>query len=79
VIAQGRTIFEAQCARCHNPGTSAPDLRRLPAGNYDALASVLTKGALNGRGMPGFQMSEPDVAAVRMYLLDERRKLASGK
>ena len=78
-IAQGRTIFEAQCARCHNAGTSAPDLRRLPAANYDALANVLSKGALTGRGMPGFAMSEPDVAAIRVYLLDERRKLAAAK
>jgi quinohemoprotein ethanol dehydrogenase len=74
-IASGREMFEAQCARCHNPGTSAPDLRRLAADTYEALPNILQKGALTGRGMPIFRITDAEVAALRAFLLDERRKL----
>ncbi len=75
-IAGGREMFEAQCARCHNAGTSAPDLRRLAADTYEALPNILQKGALMGRGMPVFRITDAEVAALRAFLLDERRKLA---
>jgi quinohemoprotein ethanol dehydrogenase len=75
-IAAGRTLFQRQCGRCHNPGTTAPDLRRSAAGTYDALASIVQKGTLLGRGMPAFRMTDAEVEAVRQYLLDERQKLA---
>jgi quinohemoprotein ethanol dehydrogenase len=74
-IARGRALFDVQCARCHNPGTTAPDLRRSAAGTYEALPTILLKGTLAGRGMPGFRVTELEVASLRQFLLDERRKL----
>ena len=68
--------FETQCSRCHNAGTSAPDLRRSAAGTYEALPGIL-KGALAGRGMPPFRLQDTEVADIRQFLLDERRKLAA--
>ena len=78
-IARGRTLFQNQCARCHNPGTSAPDLRRSAAGTYEALPGILLKGALAGRGMPPFRLQDAEVADIRQFLLDERRKLAAAR
>ena len=75
-IARGRTLFQNQCSRCHNPGTSAPDLRRSAAGTYEALPGIM-KGALAGRGMPPFRLQDTEVADIRQFLLDERRKLAA--
>ena len=75
-IARGRTLFQNQCSRCHNPGTSAPDPRRSAAGTYEALPGIL-KGALAGRGMPPFRLQDAEVADIRQFLLDERRKLAA--
>jgi quinohemoprotein ethanol dehydrogenase len=74
-IAQGATLFQRQCARCHNPGTTAPDLRRSAPGAYDALGAILLKGSLVGRGMPPFRLSDGEVEALRQYLLDQRRRL----
>jgi quinohemoprotein ethanol dehydrogenase len=74
-IAAGGTMFEAQCARCHNAGTTAPDLRRLAPATYDALPNILQKGALAGRGMPPFRITDAEVGALRAFLLDERRKI----
>jgi quinohemoprotein ethanol dehydrogenase len=75
-IARGRALFDVQCARCHNPGTTAPDLRRSAPATYEALPSILLKGTLAGRGMPAFRFSEAEVASLRQYLLAERRTLA---
>ena len=74
-LASGAVMFEAQCARCHNAGTTAPDLRRLAPATYDALPNILQKGVLAGRGMPPFRITDAEVAALRAFLLDERRKL----
>jgi quinohemoprotein ethanol dehydrogenase len=74
-IAEGATLFQRQCARCHNPGTTAPDLRRSAEGTYEALGTILLKGTLFGRGMPPFRLSESEIEALRQYLLDERRRL----
>jgi quinohemoprotein ethanol dehydrogenase len=75
VIAQGSALFDANCGRCHNPGTSAPDLRRSAPATFDALPNIVLKGALAGRGMPGFRFTDAEMTAIRSYILDERRKL----
>jgi hypothetical protein len=39
---------------------------------------ILLEGTLADRGMPSFDyLDKPAVAALRAYLLDERRKLAA--
>jgi quinohemoprotein ethanol dehydrogenase len=79
-IARGSQLYLDNCQRCHNPGTTLPDLRRSAPDMLDALSTVLLRGSLLDRGMPPFrQLNEDDVAALREYVLDERRKLATRK
>ena len=60
-----------------------PDLRTSTPAVYAGLEKILLDGALADRGMPGFVAAENfdqrSVAAIRAYLLDERRKLSQGQ
>ena len=55
--------------------TILPDLRRSSPGVYTGLEKILD-GSLVERGMPRFaELDKAAVAALRAYLLDERKKL----
>ena len=74
-IAAGEKIFNTYCARCHGGATILPDLRRSSPGIYTGLDKILD-GSLVERGMPRFaELDKTAVAALRAYLLDERKKL----
>jgi quinohemoprotein ethanol dehydrogenase len=74
-IGAGAKIFETYCARCHGGATILPDLRRSSPGVYSGLDKILD-GSLVERGMPRFaELDKPAIAALRAYLLDERKKL----
>ena len=79
-IAAGAKLFATYCVRCHGSNTILPDLRTSTAGVYAGLEKILLDGSLAERGMPRFDVAEnfdrQAVAALRAYLLDERRKLA---
>ncbi len=78
-IAAGAKIFAAYCVRCHGGATVLPDLRRSTPGIYAGLDKILD-GSLVERGMPRFEdLDQPAIAALRAYLLDERRKLAQAR
>jgi quinohemoprotein ethanol dehydrogenase len=77
-IVAGAKLFETYCARCHGGATVAPDLRRSSPAMYRSYERILLEGSLAERGMPRFDyLDRPAVAALRAYLLDERRKLAT--
>ena len=74
-ITAGGKIFNTYCVRCHGGATVLPDLRRSSAGVYSGLEKILD-GSLVERGMPRFaELDKAAVAALRAYLLDERKKL----
>jgi len=78
-IATGAKIFTTYCVRCHGGATALPDLRRSTPGIYAGLDKILD-GSLAERGMPRFEdLDKPAFAALRAYLLDERRKLAQAQ
>ncbi|MGE0862437.1 MAG: PQQ-dependent dehydrogenase, methanol/ethanol family [Vicinamibacterales bacterium] len=78
-IAAGAKIFGTYCARCHGGATILPDLRRSSPGIYNGLDKILD-GSLVERGMPRFaELDRAAIAALRGYLLDERKKLAAAR
>jgi hypothetical protein len=78
-IASGAKLFGTYCARCHGDATLLPDLRRSTPAVLNGLDKILD-GALVERGMPRFaEFDRPMIAALRGYLLDERRKLVAAR
>jgi quinohemoprotein ethanol dehydrogenase len=78
-IASGQKLFATYCVRCHGGATVLPDLRRSAPSVLDGLEKILA-GAMVERGMPRFaEFDKTMVAQLRGYLLDERRKLATGQ
>jgi quinohemoprotein ethanol dehydrogenase len=78
-IASGEKLYNAYCVRCHGGATVLPDLRRSAPSVLNSLDKVLD-GAMVERGMPRFaEFDRTMIAALRGYLLDERRKLAAEK
>ena len=77
IVAKGRTIIEANCARCHAIGKSdsshhkeAPPFRivvtRYPPEN---LAEALAEGIMSGHpDMPVFVFQEAEIEAIVAYL-----------
>jgi quinohemoprotein ethanol dehydrogenase len=79
-IEAGEKLFYAHCVRCHGGATVLPDLRTSAPNVYPMYEKILIDGSLAERGMPLFDfLDRPAVAALRAYLLDERRKLAQQK
>lgn len=73
-LARGRTLFDAQCARCHGiegtggvgPSLQRPVLGRAP--NDTALATLIATG-IDDRGMPGaWQLSPNEVSMLVAYV-----------
>jgi mono/diheme cytochrome c family protein len=77
LIAKGRAIAEANCARCHAIGTAgaspfsgAPPFRTLSA-RYPItdLEEALAEGIVSGHpAMPQFEFAPDDIAALVAYL-----------
>jgi mono/diheme cytochrome c family protein len=79
-IAAGAKLFATHCARCHGGATILPDLRTSSPAIYTSYEKILIDGALAERGMPRFEyLDRAAVAALRAYVLDERRKLAEAR
>ena len=82
-IAAGAKLYATYCVRCHGSNTMLPDLRTSTPAVYAGLEKILLDAALADRGMPGFAVAESfdvrSVAAIRAYLLEERRKLAEAR
>ena len=61
-IANGRALYERNCALCHAYGR-APDLSRMSDATHDEFADILLKGTRVAKGMPNFgnALSQADV------------------
>jgi uncharacterized protein GlcG (DUF336 family) len=70
-VANGRTLYERNCALCHAQGR-APDLTRMSAATHAEFADILLKGTRTARGMPNFAnaLSQADVAAIHAFVID---------
>jgi putative heme-binding domain-containing protein len=73
-FAEGREVFQVQCARCHGmfgEGGEGPNLTRAKlsyATDDDELMSVIRNG-ISGTGMPGsWQLSDPHLLRVAAYV-----------
>jgi quinohemoprotein ethanol dehydrogenase len=73
-LAQGKTLFLANCAICHSnqPRSISPDLRRMPNEVHAAFNEIVLRGALLPGGMPRWDdlLSEADANAIHAYLID---------
>jgi len=72
-VKQGAAIFSARCGSCHlnQPGTGAPDLRRMSAETHDAFNQIVLGGLLKNAGMPPWDgvLSPENVDAIHAYLI----------
>jgi len=85
-IATGADIYEGNCGLCHGAGARSsglvPDLRRSGAlSDSQTWAAVVHGGILKDRGMVSFAkwFSKADIEAVRAYVGEQAKFLASGK
>lgn len=78
-IAQGMSLFMANCALCHSnqPRSITPDLRRMSDGTHAAFRQIVLGGLLLPNGMPRWddRLSEKDVDAIHAYLIDLQRQV----
>jgi uncharacterized protein GlcG (DUF336 family) len=70
-VANGRALYERNCALCHASGR-APDLTRMSAATHAEFADILLKGTRAARGMPNFgeALSQTDVEAIHAFVID---------
>ncbi len=72
-VKKGSELFSAYCSSCHlnQPGTGAPDLRRMSAESHDAFGPIVLGGALINAGMPPWDdvLSAADADAIHAYLI----------
>ncbi|MEE8160775.1 MAG: PQQ-dependent dehydrogenase, methanol/ethanol family [Acidobacteriota bacterium] len=78
-LAEGAENFRVFCSRCHGGGTTLPDLRYSSEGVFGSYLEIVLEGALADRAMRPFKgrLTEKQVLAIRAYVLEERRKIAS--
>ncbi len=73
VVKQGGALFGAHCASCHvnQPGSLAPDLRRMTKETHDAFNQIVLRGVLQNAGMPPWDdvLSQADAGAIHEYLI----------
>jgi quinohemoprotein ethanol dehydrogenase len=73
VVKQGAALFGAHCASCHvnQPGSLAPDLRRMTKETHDAFNQIVLHGILQNAGMPPWDdvLSQSDADAIHQYLI----------
>jgi mono/diheme cytochrome c family protein len=77
-IAHGQQVFEANCSFCHGDdargGSVGPNLVRAQVVLDDKNGELITPivhGSLAAAGMPKFDLSESDIAAVAAWLHDQ--------
>ncbi len=77
-IAEGQTLFMANCALCHSNQhrSITPDLRRMAEGTHGAFRQIVLEGLLLQNGMPRWddRLSVADVDKIHAYLIDEQRR-----
>ena len=83
-VQAGQAVFQQQCAFCHGRdaggGETGPDLTRSTVVAQDVhgdkIAPVVKGGRLD-KGMPQFNLSEQDLAAVVAFIHDQKTKAES--
>ncbi len=75
LVAQGRDLYLAHCARCHGFAGERgpfPDLRRMRAETLEAFDDIVLRGAYRAGGMASFAdvLGPPDTRAIKAYLID---------
>ena len=83
-VGAGQPIFAAQCGFCHGRdtmgGETGPDLTRAPLVAQDVRGDKIGPVVRDGRvdkGMPGFSLSDVDLAAVVAFIHDQKAKAES--
>jgi quinohemoprotein ethanol dehydrogenase len=84
LVAQGRTLYLTQCARCHGFGGERgpfPDLRRMSAETLGAFDDIVLGGAYRAAGMASFAdvLGPQDTRAIKAYLIDRARRDAAAE
>lgn len=81
-VQAGQTLFTGQCGFCHGRdgtgGPSGPDLTESALVAEDVRGDKLVPLIRNGRvdkGMPPFNLSDPDMTAVVAYIHSQKAKL----
>ena len=67
------------CARCHGGGTTLADLRYSSEGVFGIYEDIVLKGTMVDAGMRAFGsvLTKADLQAIRAWVIDERRKIAT--
>ena len=72
-IQKGADLFQAHCSSCHlnQPGSLAPDLRRMTSETHEAFKQIVLGGALMNAGMPPWDdvLSPEDADSIQAYLI----------
>jgi cytochrome c oxidase cbb3-type subunit III len=75
VVAQGKQLFEANCSFCHGSdargGETGPNLVRAQVVLDDQRGELITpivQNGIPGKGMPKFELSDSDIAAIAAFL-----------
>ena len=72
-VNRGAELFAAHCSSCHlnQPGTLAPDLRRMTPETHAAFKQIVLAGALINAGMPPWDdvLTPEDADAVHAFLI----------
>jgi cytochrome c oxidase cbb3-type subunit 3 len=82
-LSAGKAQFQQTCGFCHGPdgrGASGPDLIRSPLVSHDVNGNLIGQVVRNGRpekGMPAFQLSDPEIANIAQFLHAEAKVAAS--
>ncbi|MBV9084166.1 MAG: c-type cytochrome [Acidobacteriaceae bacterium] len=81
LVEAGQTLFQEQCAFCHGRdatgGETGPDLTASKLVTDDVGGDKIGPVVLNGRpekGMPRFNISPKDVAALTAFIHDQKTK-----
>ncbi len=83
--SNGQSLFVQNCAFCHGRdaggGEEGPDLTRSKLVAEDVAGNKIGPVVLNGRqekGMPRFQLAEPDIKELAAYI-HEQKKIAESQ
>jgi len=72
-VKKGADLFKAHCSSCHlnQPGSLAPDLRRMTPETQQAFRQIVLGGALINAGMPPWDdvLSPEDADAIHAFLI----------